>query len=1035
MTRLALRNPLAVLMLCVVLLVFAGSVVPRMSVDTFPELAPPVLVVGTLAPGLGPKDVEKTISWRFEKFVSAAPGVDHVTSESRNGLSILWVRLRWGTDLNAAQTVVQQQVDFAMSSVPKSLGVLPPFVLQHDVSNAPLVQIAVYGGELSEPELYDFAVNTVEPVIEAIPGVASAAPNGGRERRINVLVDPLEAKARGITARDVAQAVATTNELLPSGRLMGTGFEANVYTNAVAAKPSEIGQAVVKAHPEQVLVSDVARVEDGGTPPSQAVSIGGRSAVYLSVLRVPGGNTIQIVDEVKKRVAALENLPRGVSVQPIFDQSIFVRNSMRALTSEIIHALGLISLIILVFLQSPRSVLVAAISVPLSFAAILLALYATGQTLNAFTIGGLTLAMGPLVDVSVVVIEAIHRRRQAGDSPAAAARNGAASVAAPMLAATLCMLAVLLPIAFLTGLARKLFGPLAITVGVAMVTAYLVSMLVTPVACRYFLGHRPPGRFARWVEGRIDALVAAYVAALRVVVGHRFVVIVGAALLAGVSLQVASRMPSSFFPEIDESMERVSFRVAPGTSLEQSRRLASAAAKALEEELPQGAAELVLTNVGSPSKARSKMNSANLGPHMGFVRVALAPPEERQLSQREIADRMREILGRRFPGVEFLQAPGGLATSVFLDGFAAPLVVRLYGDDLEVLDRQSRAVAEVARGVAGIRDVRTTLELEYPEVRIETNRAQAGLVGVSAGEVARTALEATLGNINTPGVWVDGNNGQSYYVITSYDRQHVSDVARLGEVPLRAGASGGGVTVASYASIARHAGPVAIERARMQRAAHVLMQTEGRDLGSAAAELEERLRSDPRTRGTSFDFVGQVQLMRETFSGLGLALGLAVLVVFTVMTAQFRSLRLPLTVLFTLPVALVGVLAALLSAGQGLSIPALMGVLMVIGIAVANGILLVDQANRNVADGMEPVEAAVRAAGRRFVPIAMTSLATVAGLLPTALALEHGTEANQPLALAVVGGLATSMVLSLFVVPVVFVTLVRQSQPAVASGP
>src|SRR5690606_20513105 len=339
--------------------------------------------------------------------------------------------------------------------------------------------------------------------------------------------------------------------------------------------------------------------------------------------------------------------------------------------------------------------------------------------------------------------------------------------------------------------------------------------------------------------------------------------------------------------------------------------------------------------------------------------------------------------------------------------------------------RQSRAVAEVAREVAGIRDVRTTLELEYPEVRIETNRAQAGVVGVSAGEVARTALEATLGNVNAPGVWVDGGNGQSYDVITSYDRDQVSEVMRLAEVPLRTAEADGAGTLAAYANLSRHAGPVAIERAHMQRAAHVLMQTEGRDLGSAATELEERLQTDPRTRDVSFEFVGQVQLMRETFSGLGLALGLAVLVVFTVMTAQFRSLRLPLTVLFTLPVALVGVLAALLTADQGLSIPALMGVLMVVGIAVANGILLVDQANRFLADGLPPLEAAVQAAGRRFVPIVMTSLATIVGLVPTAIALEQGTEANQPLALAVVGGLSTSMVLSLFVVPVVFVSLVR----------
>jgi multidrug efflux pump subunit AcrB len=420
------------------------------------------------------------------------------------------------------------------------------------------------------------------------------------------------------------------------------------------------------------------------------------------------------------------------------------------------------------------------------------------------------------------------------------------------------------------------------------------------------------------------------------------------------------------------------------------------------------------------------MNSPNAGPHMGFIRVALVEPEHRKLSQREIADKIREILNRHYPGVELLQWPGGLVASVFSNGYNAPLVVEVTGEDLDELDKKSRAVAEVARTVEGVRDIYPSLQMNYPEVRVELDRQAAGQVGVSARAAAQSTLEATLGNINTPSVWVDGANGQSYYVVTSYDGERVADPNALAEVAVRIGASGAPVPLGAYAQIFRSAGPIAIERNHLERAAHVLMQTEGRDLGSAAEELEAKLAADPRTRGVEVHFVGQVDLMRKTFGGLGVAIGLAIMVVFMIMATQFKSLRLPLIMLFTVPCTLIGILFALMAAGQGFSVIALMGVLMVVGISVSNGILIVDHASRRFDEGWDKIEAVVDAARTRFVPILMTSLATIIGLVPTALALEKGTEANQPLALAVVGGLASSTILSLFLVPVMFLFLARR---------
>ncbi len=1027
MTGLALRNPIAILMIAIALVVFSAVVTPRMAVDTFPELTPPVLVVGTLAPGLGPKDVEKTLTWRIEKYVSATPGVDHVESVSRNNLSVVFVWMKWGTDLNAAQTLVQQQTAFAMAAVPKSLGALPPFVLQYDPSNAPVVQVAVYGGGFSGPQLYDYAQNEIEPLLEGIPGVASAGLNGGRQRQININVDPIAAQARGVTSTDVAAAVAQSNALLPAGEFITPTFDANIYTNAVPERVKSIGDALVKRVGDKpVAIRDVAKVEDGGSPPTQTVSVNGQNGVYLNVLRVPGGNTLAIVDSVKDIVANLKNIPPGMKVVPVFDQSTFVRTTYHGLKQEVVQALVLIALVILLFLQSMRGTLIVSVAIPLSFAITLIVLYASGQTLNAFTLGGLTLAMGRLVDDAVVVLEAIHRHQRMGKTSYRAALEGTNSVALPVLASTLTTMAVLLPVVLLEGLAKKLFVPLALTVAVAMTASYFVSVCVTPVACRYFLGHSEHGRFGKMVEAKIDAVAGLYARALRAALPFRLTIVGACAALTIGATWASMRLPSTFFPEIDESMERVYVRMAPGMSLEESSKRMDEMAKTVVDELPKGTAELYLTNVGSPGNARSAMTSPNAGPHMGFIRVALTEPEKRKESQREIADDIRKILNKHYPGVEFLQWPGGLVASVFSNGYIAPVVVEVRTDNLVELEEESRAVAEVARTVPGIRDVRVSFENDYPEVRVNTNRAEAGQVGVSSRDAAQTALESTFGNINTPSVWVDPANGQAYYVVTGYDRASVGGPGALASMPVKIH-DGRAVPIGAYGELARSTGPNAIERNQLKRAAHVLMQTEGRDVGSAAAELRAKLKSDPKTRNIDLSFVGEVELMDKTFSGLGVAIGLAVMVVFMIMAAQFKSLRLPLIMLFTIPVSLAGIVAALLAAGQGFSITALMGILMVVGIAVSNGILLVDDANRRFLEGADKVEAVVLAARSRFVPIAMTSIATVIGLIPTAIALEKGTEANQPLALAVVGGLTSSTILSLFLVPVMFLFLAKKS--------
>jgi multidrug efflux pump subunit AcrB len=1030
-TALSLRNPIAILMICVGLVVFAGVVTPRMPVDTFPELTPPVLIIGTLAPGLGAKDVEKTLSWRLEKYVSATPGVDHVESLSRNNFSVIYVWLKWGTDLNAAQTLVQSQAQFAMAAVPKSLGVLPPFVLQYDPSNAPVCQVVVSGAGYTGPQLYDYAFNNIEPLLEGISGVASAAPYGGQLRQINVVVDPVKAQARQITANDVAAAAARSNALLPSGELLAPHFDANVYTNAIPKRVATIGDATVKVVGDKpVLIRDVARVDDGGTPQTESVAVNGNDAVYLAVLRIPGGNTIEIVDAVKKVVDGLQDLPPGMQAKVYFDQSTFVRGAYHGLKKELVQALVLIALVILLFLQSFRGTLIVSVAIPLSFAITLIVLYATGQTLNAFTLGGLTLAMGRLVDDAVVVLEAIHRHQRMGLSTAEAALKGTNSVALPVLASTLTTMAVLLPVVLLAGLARKLFAPLAITVAVAMIASYFVSMAVTPVACRFFLGHAEHGKFGKAVEGLIDRIADGYSRTLRKVLPFRATVVLASLVLVIAAGWTAARLPSTFFPEIDESMDTLYVRLAPGISVADAAQTMAEMGKTITRELPPGTVEMSIANIGMPQNARALLTNSNVAPNTGTLQLAFSDAERRSISQSELATKIREIVNREFPGVEVLQYPGGLVASVFANGYTAPFVVEVHNDNLAELNEEAQAVADVARTVPGIRDVKVSLQNDYPEVHVDVDREMAGLVGTNEREAAETTLEATLGNINTPGVWIDSNNGQSYYVVTFYDGTRVPDTQALGALPVRVSPGGQPVLLRAYGDVRRALGPVSVERNHLARVAHVMMQTERRDLGSAAEELQTALHKDPKTQHLDWRFVGQVELMRTTFGGLGLALGLAVMVVFMIMASQFKSLRLPFVMLFTIPVSLVGIVLALMAAGQGFSITALMGILMVIGIAVSNGILLVDDANRRYSDeGVDKVDAIVAAARSRFVPIAMTSLATVIGLIPTAMGLERGSEANQPLALAVVGGLTSSTVLSLFLVPVMFLFFAKK-EPA-----
>ena len=857
MTSLSLRNPIAVLMLCVGLVVFAGVVTPRMAVDTFPELTPPVLIIGTLAPGLAARDVEKTISWRLEKYVSATPGVDHVESLSRNNFSVIYVWLKWGTDLNAAQTLVQSQAGFAMAAIPKSLGVLPPFVLQYDPSNAPVCQVVVSGAGYTGPQLYDYAFNNIEPLLEGISGVASAAPDGGRQRQINVVVDPVKAQARRVTAPGYRRRRGAVERAPALGRVHRAELRRErLHERHPEARrdhrrrPGEGRRRQAGPHPATSRASRTA-----ARPRPRSSRSTDATPSFSTSCAFPAATRSRSSTRSRRSSRASRDLPPGMQAKVYFDQSIFVRTAYHGLKKEIVQALVLIALVILLFLQSVRGTLIVSVAIPLSFAITLIVLYATGQTLNAFTLGGLTLAMGRLVDDAVVVLESIHRHQRMGMSTAEAALKGTNAVALPVLASTLTTMAVLLPVVLLAGLARKLFAPLAITVAVAMIASYFVSMAVTPVACRFFLGHAEHGRFGKAVEGLIDRIADGYSR--------------GASRRAPVSVHHRDRglrprrrpragprrgSPSTFFPEIDE-VDGHALRPLRSGHLGRGRR---------EEDDRDGPCPHPGAPRGHGRDGRGERRNAAERPqppgeperrteHRIPAHRLLRSRGAQRSRSRTSRRRARAILTRDFPGVEVLQYPGGLVASVFANGYTAPFVVEVHNDNLAELDEEAKAVADVARTIPGIRDVKESLQIDYPEIHVDTEprggrarrneRARRGADDARRDARQHQRLRAS-GSTRTTASRTTSS--------PSTTEPQVPDTQALGALPVRVSPQGKPVLLGAYGNIRRDVGAVAVERNHLARVAHVLMQTEGRDIGSARRRPRGGAHADPRTRDVDF---------------------------------------------------------------------------------------------------------------------------------------------------------------------------------------
>jgi len=1046
LTRLALRNPVFILMMSLMTVVLGFVSLRRLSVDLFPEINVPVIRVATFYTGAGPADIEKTITEPIERAVGASPGVDRVESQSRQGFSSVSVWFNYGVDLDNAQFEVSQRVAQILNTLPS--GIQQPFIIKFDITNIPVVQIAVSGEGLDERQLYDLAYNTIEPQIERINGVASANVGGGLIRELEVKVKRDALRARNLGILDVVDAVRESNLLLPSGHIKAGARDYNVFSNTQIAKARPLSDVIVRggtAGPGRegaaaVRVRDIAEVEDGAQDQSEIVRINGQRGVYLRVLKQPGANTIAVVDAIREAMPKLRGVPPNVKLAISFDQSHYIRSAVSALEHEAAFGGLLAVLVILVFLVSLRATGIIGVAIPLSIMATFVLLYFTGQTLNVFTLGGLALGVGRLVDDSIVELENIHRHLGMGQSRRDAVLAAAQEVAMPILVSTITTIVVFLPVLFLAGVARNLFLPLALTIAFALGMSFFVSRTVTPLLSLYALkGHL--GEAERGLPGTISRALTrvdhAYARSLGWVLRHRLITVGGILAVFGLSLFLKRFIGTEFFPDSDESQFAVNFKAPIGTRVERAELVAKRIEDAVNQNLVTNGkrtATTMISDVGLPL-GRTAVFSQNTGPHSGNVLVNLVPRSQRARSDVQAAEAVRGALRDALPGTQVYMFIGGIVKRILNFGAPAPVDIEIVGHDIDAGAAYAKQVLARLRpiddkdGKPWLTDLQITREENYPQLDVVVDRQKAGTLGLSEQQVAQTVLTSLVGNTQfSPIPFTDEKTGNEYYINVRLDDAYRSHVDDMSEIVMRT-PSGGMVPLDTIASIKRGSGPVVINRKYLQRIIDVTANVApGKDLGGASQAVQRVLDELPPPEGFTVRLGGQTEAQQKAFGDLSFAAVLAILLVYMVLASQFKSLIDPLVIMFSVPLGVTGVFLALWLTGTTLSVNSFMGIIMMVGIVVSNGVLLVDFANVLRGRGKPLIEATIDAGRTRLRPILMTTVATIVGLIPMALGIGEGSETNLPLARAVIGGLAVSTVFTLFLVPALYTALERFSK-------
>ena len=1039
--RVALDKPYTFVVMSLLLLILGPLAALRTPTDIFPEIKIPVIAVAWQYTGLPSEQMAGRISTQFQRALTTTVNdIEHIEATSYAGIGIVKVFFQPGVNIAVANAQVTAISQVVVRQMPP--GITPPLIINYNASTVPILQLALSGEGMSEQNLFDVGINSVRPPLVTIPGAAIPYPYGGKQRLVQIDLNPAALQARNLSAQDVANALSAQNLIVPIGTQKIGGVEYSMRLNNAPNDILELGNLPIKSvNGAMVYIRDVANVHDGNSPQTSIVHVDGNRSVLMSVLKNGSTSTLAIVDGIKEKLQQIKSgLPENLKVQPINDQSLFVRAAISGVAIEGAIAAALTSLMILLFLGSWRSTIIIAISIPLSIMGAILGLAALGETLNIMTLGGLALAVGILVDDATVTIENINWHLEQGKDVETAILDGANQIVTAAFVSLLCICIVFVPMFFLQGVSRFLFVPMAEAVMLAMLFSFILSRTLVPTLSKFLLKPHAPHtdmhglpstlpatrnplvKFQRNFEQSFENFRGVYHALLKMAMAARWKFVASFLAIVLLSLGLTPYLGSNFFPSVDSGQILIHARLPVGTRVEESAARFAMIEKTIREVIPEEEMTTLVDNIGLPPSSINLIynNTGVIGPQDGDIQIAL---RKDHAPTADYVRKLREVLPNAFPDTVFSFPPADIVSQILNFGAPAPIDIQIRGNNLAANFEYANKMLKAIKQVPGVADARIQQSSKSPILELKMDRTRAQEMGLTARDVTNNLLVNLAGSSQVaPTFWLNPANGVSYPIVMQTPQYNMDSLQSLNNLPVSSPAGGSQQVIAGLVDINRNTAQAVISQYDIQTMVQINAAPQDRDLGAVAKDIRKVIASmeSEAPRGTKVVLLGQVNTMEKAFSGLLFGLLGAVVLIYFLIVVNFQSWRDPLVIISALPAALAGIVWMLFTTRTTLSVPALTGAIMCMGVATANSVLVITFARERLAESGQAITAALDAGFVRFRPVLMTALAMVIGMLPMALGLGEGGEQNAPLGRAVIGGLIFATIATLIFVPVVF---------------
>jgi CzcA family heavy metal efflux pump len=1034
--RIALARPLTFIVMAILILIGGVLAAIKTPVDIFPDIRVPVIAVAWQYQGLSPDDMAGRIITPYEKVLTTTVNdIEHIESQSMPGIGVVKIYFQPGADIRVATSQVTSVSQTVLKQLPP--GITPPLVLNYSAATVPIVQLALSGKGLSEGEMFDLGQNQIRPVLTTVHGAAVPYPSGGKQRQIQIDIDPQALQSKGLSAQDIGNAIAAQNQINPAGFAKIGTFQYNVRLNNAPGSVDELNRLPIKVvNGATIYMQDVAHVRDGSAPQTNVVHVDGSRSVLMTVLKNGATSTLAIVQSVKDALPKMqETLPSTLKIVPLADQSVFVKAAVSGVVKEGAIAAALTSAMILLFLGSWRSTVIIAISIPLAVLAAIVALWGTGNTLNIMTLGGLSLAVGILVDDATVTIENINWHLEQGKGVIQAILDGAAQIVTPAFVSLLCICIVFVPMFALPGISGFLFVPLALSVVFAMIASFILSRTLVPTMAMYLLkphagdqhaagtpeSRNPLVRFQRGFERRFESIRTRYGVLLEGALGSAKPFILGFLAVVALSFLLVPFLGENFFPAVDAGQITLHVRAPVGSRIEDTSAQFDRVTRRIRQIIPADQLVSVVDNIGLPVSSINTVynNSGTVGPGDGDILIQLS---EDHSPTADYVRQLREDLPKTFPGTTFSFLPADMTSQILNFGAPAPIDVRVTGRDAAANEAFARKILRRITAIPGVADPRIQQSSRYPQLSVDIDRSRIGQYGLTERDVTNSVGNTLAGTVQTaPVYYLNPDNGVSYTVVAQTPEYRIGSISDLANIPVTGSASGGASQIlGGIGTISRSNSTAVVSHYNIAPVIDVYATTYGRDLGAVAGDVNKVLADMKAPKGVNVVLGGQYVTMKSAFSGLFFGLIAAIVLIYLLIVVNFQSWLDPFVIITALPGAIAGIVWILFLTGTTLSVPALTGAIMCMGVATANSILVVSFAREKLAEHGEATRAALEAGMTRFRPVLMTALAMVIGMLPMALGLGEGGEQNAPLGRAVIGGLIVATFATLMFVPVIF---------------